>query len=70
MIELTRINGSRFFVNPDQIMTVEETPDTVVTLINHERFIVTEKAATIAAAYEAYKARTHQPSFKPCPEGS
>ncbi|MBY0403341.1 MAG: flagellar FlbD family protein [Cyanobacteria bacterium] len=42
MIEVTRINGSIFFVNPDLIVTLEETPDTVITLTNGEKFVVRE----------------------------
>lgn len=47
MIRLTRLNGREFLLNADLIKFVEETPDTVVTLINGERVIVVEKTDAI-----------------------
>jgi flagellar protein FlbD len=44
MIRLTRLNGKEFVVNAELIQFVEETPDTVVTLVNHEKIVVKEKA--------------------------
>jgi flagellar protein FlbD len=44
MIKVTRLNGKEFVVNADLIQTVEETPDTVLTLVNHEKLVVTERA--------------------------
>lgn len=42
MISLTRLNGTRFIVNAEQIRTVEQSPDTVVRLLNGDHFIVRE----------------------------
>ncbi len=42
MISLTRLNGSRFVLNAELIRTVEASPDSVVTLVNGDRFIVAE----------------------------
>jgi len=42
MIVLTRINGKSFVVNAELIRTVEEHPDTTITLINGDHFIVRE----------------------------
>lgn len=42
MIEVTRINGSKFSINPDLIETMEETPDTVITLVNGHKYVVVE----------------------------
>lgn len=47
MIRLTRLNGRQFLVNAELIKFLEETPDTVVTLINGERFLVEENADEI-----------------------
>ena len=44
MIKLTRLNGKEFVVNAELIQFVEETPDTVITLLNHEKIVVKEKA--------------------------
>ena len=42
MIEVTRLNDSTFLVNAELIETVEETPDTVITLTTGRKFIVKE----------------------------
>lgn len=30
MIEVTRLNGQKFLINPDHIRSVEQTPDTII----------------------------------------
>ena len=47
MILLTRLNGKAFFLNSEFIKFVEETPDTVITLINGERVVVNESIELI-----------------------
>lgn len=42
MIVLTRINDRKLVVNAELIKTVEETPDTTLTLLNGERLLVKE----------------------------
>ncbi len=42
MIDVTRLNGKRFVVNAELIRYVESTPDTMITLINGDRFMVQE----------------------------
>jgi len=42
MIELHRLNGELFVLNPDLIETIETTPDTVVKLLNGHRYLVEE----------------------------
>lgn len=44
MIKLTRFNGKDFYLNPELVQYIEETPDTVITLINHDKVVVKEKA--------------------------
>lgn len=43
MIRVTRLNGKEFFLNAELIQFLEETPDTVITLVNHEKIVVKEK---------------------------
>ena len=43
MIRLTRMNGNEFTLNSELIKYLEETPDTVITLINGERLLILEK---------------------------
>ncbi|MEM7622417.1 MAG: flagellar FlbD family protein [Planctomycetota bacterium] len=49
MIELTRLNGSRFVLNADLIRVVEELPDTTITLTTGERMVVREAMRDVVA---------------------
>lgn len=42
MITVTRLNGKTFVLNADLIQYLEATPDTIVTLLNHEKVLVKE----------------------------
>lgn len=42
MIEVTKINGTKILLNTNLIETVEETPDTVITLTDGKKVIVKE----------------------------
>lgn len=42
MIEVTKINGAKVLVNSNLIETVEETPDTVITLTTGKKIIAKE----------------------------
>jgi flagellar protein FlbD len=47
MIWLTRFDGTRFALNADIIQSMEETPDTVITLTNGHHFVVRERAEEV-----------------------
>ena len=47
MIILHRINGDEFALNSRHIETMEECPDTVLTLTNERKYIVKEKVDEI-----------------------
>ena len=47
MIHLTRLNGPGFALNPDLIQKAEATPDTVVTLVDGTKYVVTESVELI-----------------------
>ena len=55
MIEVTRLNEVKFSINSDLIETVEETPDTVITLTNGKKFVVTESMKEIKDLVIDYK---------------
>ena len=42
MIRLTRLNGRPFVLNAERIRTVEETPDTMITLLGGDQIVVQE----------------------------
>ncbi|HCT45494.1 MAG: flagellar FlbD family protein [Phycisphaerales bacterium JB052] len=47
MISVTRLNGQQFVLNADLIRTIEENPDTIVTLISGEHLVVREPSKEI-----------------------
>lgn len=47
MIEVTKLNGTKFLVNSNLIGIVEETPDTVITLTDGKKYIVKETRGDI-----------------------
>jgi flagellar protein FlbD len=48
MIQLERMNGSELWLNPFHIETIEQTPDTVITLANGHRYIVRQRAEEVS----------------------
>jgi flagellar protein FlbD len=42
MIKVTRLNGEEFYINPDLMEFVEETPDTVISMTTGRKVIVRE----------------------------
>ena len=59
MIVLRRLDGSRLGINEDQIERLDETPDTVVTLVNGNSYLVTESIDEVVERVAEFKARTH-----------
>ncbi|MFQ5653209.1 MAG: flagellar FlbD family protein [Planctomycetota bacterium] len=57
MIRLRRLNGKAFLLNADLIKFIEETPDTVVTLINGERVVVAEDIEEVVERVVDYERR-------------
>ncbi len=55
MIELTKYDGSILMVNELYIEFVEETPDTVVSLVNGKKIIVKESRQDIKNLVLLYK---------------
>ncbi len=55
MIDVTRLNGSGVTVNSDLIETVEETPDTVITLTTGKKIIVKESRQTVKNLVKLFK---------------
>ena len=64
MIRLTRLNGRPFVLNAEQIKTVEETPDTLVTLLGGEQLVVQEALEEVVSKAVEYgrTIRTFQPA--------
>ncbi len=57
VIYLTRLDGSQLVVNADLIETVEHTADTVVTLVDGKRLVVTTPVEQIVEQVIAFRQR-------------
>lgn len=55
MIELTKLSGRTIMVNAEAILTVEETPDTVVTLNTGSKLLVRESRQEVRERVISYK---------------
>lgn len=58
MITVTRFNKTQFVISADWIETVESTPDTVITLTNGKKYVVTEKVEEVIKRVIEYKQKT------------
>ena len=55
MIDVTRMNGKQFTLNSDLIETIEETPDTVLTLTTGKKIIVKESRQKVKNLVKVYR---------------
>ena len=55
MIELTRLNDTKFILNADLIESVEEVPDTVIALTTGKKLFVKESRYEIRDLVVRYK---------------
>lgn len=65
MIKLTKFNSEvskkgEFVLNAEIIETIEETPDTVVTLVNGKKLIVEEKMDEVVQRVMRYRRALHK----------
>lgn len=57
MITVTRLNGVSYYLNCELIETVENTPDTVITLRDGKKLVVREEPEQIVEKIIEYKKR-------------
>jgi len=55
MIQLTRIDGTVFYLNPDLIELMEATHDTHVTLTNGHRYVCAEKPDVVVSRIAEFR---------------
>jgi len=63
MIEVTRLNKKEFVLNCDWIETVESTPDTVITLTNGKKYVVSESVDDIVKKVVEYKQKIFSANY-------
>ena len=54
MIDVTKVNGKKFTLNSRLIETIEETPDTVITLTTGKKIIVKESRQEVKNLVKLY----------------
>lgn len=57
MVKVTRLNNVEFMVNSELIKYIEETPDTVITLLNNDKLIVREPMEEVVSRIVDYGRR-------------
>ena len=57
MILVTRLDRQTIYLNPDHIISFEETPDTVITLYNGHHILVREHCQVILNRIIAFRTR-------------
>jgi flagellar protein FlbD len=62
VIPVSRLQGGPFWVNPDLVLTVEATPDTVVTLTTGDKLLIAETPDEFAARFRDFKRAVYSQS--------
>lgn len=65
MIQMTRLDGTQFYVNAEFIQSVESTPDTHVVLLNGHSYVVREPDEEIVRRILEYRSGTATSSRPP-----
>lgn len=63
MIKVTRLNKTEFYINEEMIEFLEETPDTVITMNNGIKIVVTEKIDIILSRIVKFRIRVLKGDF-------
>jgi flagellar protein FlbD len=64
VIRLTRLNGEHFVLNAELIQRVEGHPDTVITLLDDTKYVVTETVDTVVREVRDYRASIQAVAFR------
>ena len=64
MIRVTRLNGEHFALNADLIERVEGHPDTVVTLLEGNKYVVAESVDQVIREIRDYRASIQAVAFQ------
>lgn len=60
MIHLTKLNGTRFVLNADKIITVESTPDTLISIGKETTYRVKETVDEVVRLVIRYRRRIYR----------
>lgn len=59
MIKLTKMNSETFFINPNVIEMIENTPDTLITTISGKKYYVVESVQEINEKFVEHYRKIH-----------
>ena len=62
MIKVTRFQGTEYYLNSDLIMTIEETPNTVISLLNGVKIVVKEDMDEVVERIKDFRKEINDPS--------
>lgn len=54
MVSVTRLNGTGLWLNPLLIESMEQTPDTIVTMTNGHKYVILESAEELDQHLSAF----------------
>jgi len=63
VIRLTRLNGEHFVLNAELVQRVEGHPDTVITLLDDTKYVVTETVDQVVREIRDYRASIQAVAF-------
>ncbi|MBQ7167060.1 MAG: flagellar FlbD family protein [Treponema sp.] len=55
MVEVTRLDGKRYWINPHQVEYMEETPDLTLTMLSGKKVVVRESPEEVIDRIVAYR---------------
>ena len=61
MIELTVLSGQTIYLNPDKILYLEATPDTLLHLVNGDKHVLCESVDVVRERFMEYQKKLRYP---------
>ena len=63
MIEVTRLNGVKYWVNPHQIECIEQNPDVTLVMLSGKTLIIKEKPEEVIEKIITYRRKIANQEF-------
>jgi flagellar protein FlbD len=70
VIDVTRLGGGALMVNVDLILSIEQTPDTMIAFSNGEKMLVRETPAVLVERLVAFRRRLGHPDHLGIADGT
>lgn len=55
MVQVTRLNGTKYWINPHQIETIECNPDVTLQMLSGKYYVIKERPEEILESIVAYR---------------